>query len=95
MFASRPNVCQDLKDDLIIFADSIHCSTILVNMSQKFDSVSLNPSDQRSTSRTPCFNVPFDRDTDFVHRPNITGGLKETYTGPSSRMALVGLGGLG
>ncbi|WZH46765.1 P-loop containing nucleoside triphosphate hydrolase protein [Fusarium acuminatum] len=64
-------------------------------MSQKFDSVSLNPSNQRSTSRPPCFNVAFDRDTDFVHRLNITGWLKEKYTGPSSRMALVGFGGLG
>jgi hypothetical protein len=95
MFTSRPNVCQDLEDDLITVVDSIYYSTILLNMSQKFEDVSLNQSDQRSTIRTPCFNVPFDRDTDFVHRPNITGWLKEQYTGPSNRMALVGLGGLG
>jgi hypothetical protein len=64
-------------------------------MSQKLEGVSLNQRDQRSTSRTPCFNVPFGRDDDFVHRPNITGWLKEQYAGPSNRMALVGLGGLG
>ncbi|CAJ0546948.1 Ff.00g015750.m01.CDS01 [Fusarium sp. VM40] len=70
-------------------------TTILLNMSQKVEGMSLNHSDQRSTSRTPCFNVPFDRDTDFVHRPNITDWLDEKYNGPSNRMALVGLGGLG
>ncbi|KIL94216.1 hypothetical protein FAVG1_02778 [Fusarium avenaceum] len=64
-------------------------------MSQKVEGMSLNRSDQRSTSRTSCFNVPFDRDTDFVHRPNITDWIKEKYQGPSNRMALVGLGGLG
>ncbi|KAI6758654.1 hypothetical protein HG530_010894 [Fusarium avenaceum] len=70
-------------------------TTILLDISQKVEGMSLNHSDQRSTSRTPCFNVPFDRDTDFVHRPNITDWLKEKYKGPSNRMALVGLGGLG
>lgn len=95
MFASRPNACQDLKEELITVADSMYYSTILLNMSQKVEGMSLNHSDQRSTSRTPCFNVPFDRDTDFVHRPNITDWLDEKYNGPSNRMALVGLGGLG
>ncbi|KAG5656825.1 hypothetical protein KAF25_010378, partial [Fusarium avenaceum] len=70
-------------------------TTILLNMSQKVEGMSLNHSDQRSTSRKPCFNVPFDRDTDFVPRPNITDWLKEKHKGPSNRMALVGLGGLG
>ncbi|KAH6954720.1 hypothetical protein DER45DRAFT_646464 [Fusarium avenaceum] len=70
-------------------------TTILLNMSQKVEGMSLNHSDQRPTGRTPCFNVPFDRDTDFVPRPNINDWLKEKYKGPSNRMALVGLGGLG
>ncbi|KAF5667156.1 kinesin light chain [Fusarium heterosporum] len=70
-------------------------TTILLDISQKFEGVSLGHHDQRSISHTPCFNVPFDRDSDFVHRPDVTEWLKEQYTGPSRRMALVGLGGLG
>ncbi|KAM0354792.1 hypothetical protein ACHAPU_000614 [Fusarium lateritium] len=70
-------------------------TTILLDISQKFESVSLVQHVQRSISHTACFNVPFDRDSDFVHRPNITEWLEEQYAGTARRMALVGLGGLG
>ncbi|KAF4987973.1 hypothetical protein FGRMN_10021 [Fusarium graminum] len=79
----------------VILCLQVDQTTILLDISQKFDGVSLDHHVQRSTSQTPCFNVPFDRDSDFVHRPLITTWLKEQYTGPSRRMALVGLGGLG
>ncbi|KAJ4263536.1 hypothetical protein NW762_006355 [Fusarium torreyae] len=45
--------------------------------------------------RVPIFNVPFDQDPDFVDRPDITIWLYEQYMGPTSRMALVGMGGFG
>ncbi|KAM0551724.1 hypothetical protein ACHAPJ_008291 [Fusarium lateritium] len=45
--------------------------------------------------RVPIFNVPFDQDPDFVDRPDITTWLHEQYIGPTSRMALVGMGGFG
>ncbi|PCD38687.1 hypothetical protein AU210_007153 [Fusarium oxysporum f. sp. radicis-cucumerinum] len=70
-------------------------TTILLDIQQKFDSVSLQPCGDRPIARIPCFNVPFDRDPDFVDRPDITTWLQSQYTGSVSRMALVGMGGFG
>ncbi|SCO87692.1 uncharacterized protein FRV6_11819 [Fusarium oxysporum] len=70
-------------------------TTILLDIQQKFDSVSLQPCRYRPIARIPCFNVPFDRDPDFVDRPDITTWLQRQYTGSVSRMALVGMGGFG
>ncbi|KAJ4176008.1 hypothetical protein NW767_015585 [Fusarium falciforme] len=46
-------------------------------------------------ARKPCFCVPFNRDPDFVDRPDILTWLKEQYTSSAARMALVGMGGFG
>ncbi|KAK2669726.1 P-loop containing nucleoside triphosphate hydrolase [Fusarium oxysporum f. sp. vasinfectum] len=70
-------------------------TTILLDIQQKFDSVSLQPCGDRPIARIPCFNVPFDRDPDFVDRPDITTWFQSQYTGSVSRMALVGMGGFG
>ncbi|KAJ4167392.1 hypothetical protein NW754_011207 [Fusarium falciforme] len=65
-------------------------TTILLDIRQKFEGVSLQP-----MTRNPCFSVPFDRDPDFVDRPDIMTWLREQYTGSAGRMALVGMGGFG
>ncbi|KAF5617642.1 kinesin light chain [Fusarium sp. NRRL 25303] len=70
-------------------------TTILLDIQQKFDSVSLQPCGDRPIARIPCFNVPFERDPDFVDRPDITTWLQSQNTGSISRMALVGMGGFG
>ncbi|KAF5675931.1 hypothetical protein FDENT_9649 [Fusarium denticulatum] len=70
-------------------------TTILLDIQQKFDSVSLQPCGDRPIARIPCFNVPFDRDPDFVDRPDITTWLQSQNTGSISRMALIGMGGFG
>ncbi|EWY97447.1 hypothetical protein FOYG_02287 [Fusarium oxysporum NRRL 32931] len=70
-------------------------TTILLDIQQKFDSVSLQPCGDRPIAHIPCFNVPFDRDPDFVDRPDITTWLQSQYTGSASRIALVGMGGFG
>ncbi|KAG7402993.1 Kinesin light chain [Fusarium oxysporum f. sp. rapae] len=79
----------------IILCLQVDQTTILLEIQQKFDSVSLQPCGDRPIARIPCFKVPFDRDPDFVDRPDITAWLQRQYTGSASRMALVGMGGFG
>ncbi|KAJ4248089.1 hypothetical protein NW762_012859 [Fusarium torreyae] len=70
-------------------------TTILLDIQQKFDNVSLQPGRGTSVARIPFFNVPFDRDLDFVDRPNIAAWLQRQYASSSNRMALIGMGGFG
>ncbi|KAF4469884.1 Kinesin light chain [Fusarium albosuccineum] len=70
-------------------------TTILLDIQQRFEGVSLQPRRDESVARKPCFCVPFDRDPDFVDRPDILTWLKGQYTGSAGRMALVGMGGFG
>ncbi|KAI8715206.1 hypothetical protein NCS52_01027800 [Fusarium sp. LHS14.1] len=70
-------------------------TTILLDIQQKFEGVSLQPRRDIPITRKPYFYVPFDRDPDFVDRPDILTWLEGQYTGSVSRMALVGMGGLG
>ena len=70
-------------------------STILLDIQQRIEGVSLQPEEDVSIARKPCFNLPFERDPDFVDRPNIMAWMGEQYTGPVGRMALVGMGGFG
>ncbi|KAJ0136482.1 Sterol 3-beta-glucosyltransferase UGT80B1 [Fusarium oxysporum f. sp. albedinis] len=79
----------------IMLSLQIDQTTILLDIQQKFDGVSLQSCRDRSIARIPCFNVPFDRDPDFVDRPDITTWLQSQYTGSASRIALVGMGGFG
>jgi len=48
-----------------------------------------------SITPRPISTVPFRPDPDFVERPDITTWLREHCSRPSSRAALVGLGGIG
>jgi hypothetical protein len=48
-----------------------------------------------SATPRPFSTVPFRPDPDFVERPDITAWLREHCSQPSSRAALVGLGGIG
>jgi hypothetical protein len=59
------------------------------------ENVTLQPQDTVSMNHKPCFSVPFDRDVDFVDRPDIMMWLKERYNHPGGRIALVGMGGFG
>ncbi|KAH7111546.1 hypothetical protein EDB81DRAFT_355668 [Dactylonectria macrodidyma] len=70
-------------------------TTLLLGISQRLEGVSLQPEEDTSTARKPCFNLPFERDPDFVDRPDIMAWIREQYTGPVGRMALVGMGGFG
>ncbi|KAJ3522867.1 hypothetical protein NM208_g12684 [Fusarium decemcellulare] len=70
-------------------------TTILLDIQQRFEGVSLQPRRDESVARKPCFCVPFDRDPDFVDRPDILTWLKGQYTGSARRMALMGMGGFG
>ncbi|KAH7160580.1 hypothetical protein B0J13DRAFT_581474 [Dactylonectria estremocensis] len=70
-------------------------TTLLLDIRQRIDGVSLQPEEDVSIVRKPCFSLPFERDPDFVDRPDIMAWIKEQYIGPVSRMALVGMGGFG
>lgn len=58
------------------------------------DRLSLIVLDPPSTRPTPYSTVPFRRDRDFVHR-EILSELQRRCIQPASRIALVGLGGVG
>ena len=47
------------------------------------------------TPPEPSFNVPFDRDPQFVERAGLTGQIRTKLSVPAGRAALVGLGGVG
>ncbi|KAM5341412.1 hypothetical protein ACJ41O_014443 [Fusarium nematophilum] len=69
--------------------------TILFDIRQRFEGVSLQPHGDKSIARKPCFSVPFDRDPDFVDRPDIMTWVSEQHTSSAGRMALVGMDGFG
>ncbi|KAI3576689.1 hypothetical protein IWW34DRAFT_808545 [Fusarium oxysporum f. sp. albedinis] len=70
-------------------------TSILLDIHQRLEAVSLQPEGDTSIARTPRFSVPFDRDPDFVDRPDIMAWMKEQYAGSASRLALVGMRGFG
>ncbi|EXA36844.1 hypothetical protein FOVG_12726 [Fusarium oxysporum f. sp. pisi HDV247] len=70
-------------------------TTILLDMSQRVEGLSLQQQGETRIARAPCFNVPFDRDSDFVARPDMTAWLRDKYSSCTGRMALVGMGGFG
>ncbi|RYP74430.1 hypothetical protein DL769_004007 [Monosporascus sp. CRB-8-3] len=70
-------------------------TTLLLGIRQKIEGVSLQVEGSTSIARKPCFSVPFDRDPDFVDRPDLMAWIKKQYTGSAGRMALVGMGGFG
>ncbi|RYP13088.1 hypothetical protein DL765_007037 [Monosporascus sp. GIB2] len=70
-------------------------TTLLLGIRRGIESVSLQLEGSTSIACKPCFSVPFDRDPDFVDRPDAMAWIKEQYTGSGGRMALVGIGGFG
>ncbi|KAF5239010.1 hypothetical protein FANTH_10111 [Fusarium anthophilum] len=70
-------------------------TTILLDMSQRVEGLSLQQQNKTSVARPPCFNIPFDRDQDFVARPDISAWLRDKYSSSTGRVALVGMGGFG
>ncbi|KAI1116993.1 P-loop containing nucleoside triphosphate hydrolase protein [Nemania sp. NC0429] len=53
------------------------------------------PQDRPETPPKPSFNVPFRRDVDFVERKTVLDQIHQTCLHPASRVALLGLGGVG
>ncbi|KAI0968709.1 P-loop containing nucleoside triphosphate hydrolase protein [Xylaria arbuscula] len=53
------------------------------------------PPDRPEAPPKPSFNVPFRRDPDFVERKTILDQIHQASLQPASRVALVGLGGVG
>ncbi|KAM5344998.1 hypothetical protein ACJ41O_010860 [Fusarium nematophilum] len=70
-------------------------TSLLIEIKQGVEGLSLQTQEAASTTGKPCFIMPFDRDPDFVDRPDIIAWMKEQYTGPTNRMALFGMGGFG
>lgn len=48
-----------------------------------------------SQPRKPCSTVPFPPDPHFVDRPDILNWMRQKCDRPATRVALVGLGGIG
>ncbi|KAJ3569922.1 hypothetical protein NPX13_g5913 [Xylaria arbuscula] len=53
------------------------------------------PPGRPETPPKPSFNIPFRRDADFVERKTILDQIYQACLRPASRVALVGLGGVG
>ena len=53
------------------------------------------PADRPETPPQPSCFVPFRRDPDFVDRATLLEQISERCSAPASRVALVGLGGVG
>jgi hypothetical protein len=50
---------------------------------------------ERPQTTRPSLAIPFRRDPDFVDRDTLLDELKEQCSAPASRLALVGVGGVG
>jgi hypothetical protein len=55
----------------------------------------ISASERPETPPSPLSTVPFRRDPDFIDRPILLDQLDEKCSAPASRVALVGLGGVG
>ncbi|RYP51983.1 hypothetical protein DL768_002779 [Monosporascus sp. mg162] len=70
-------------------------TTLLLGIRQRIEGVSVQLEGSSSIARKPCFAVPFDRDPDFVDRPDAMAWIEKQYTCSASRIGLVGMGGFG
>ncbi|KAK0767243.1 hypothetical protein N5P37_000977, partial [Trichoderma harzianum] len=70
-------------------------TNILLNINEGLEHIKLRMTEDASTVRKAHFMVPLPKDADFVDRPVIWRSLLEQYAGSASRIALVGLGGVG
>ncbi|KAH7016329.1 P-loop containing nucleoside triphosphate hydrolase protein [Microdochium trichocladiopsis] len=53
------------------------------------------PPERPETPPKPCLTIPFRRDADFVNRDTLLDQIQDACSRPASRVALVGLGGVG
>ncbi|KAF1936516.1 hypothetical protein EJ02DRAFT_427438 [Clathrospora elynae] len=53
------------------------------------------PPERFETPPQPSCLIPFRQDPDFVDRGTLLGQIREKCSAPASRVALVGLGGVG
>jgi hypothetical protein len=63
---------------------NVHCTTNFISASERSE-----------TPPSPLSTVPFRRDPDFIDRQIPLDQLDEKCSAPASRVALVGLGGVG
>ncbi|KAH7140976.1 hypothetical protein EDB81DRAFT_799265 [Dactylonectria macrodidyma] len=70
-------------------------TTLLLDIGQRIKDISRQPGRDTPVTCKPCFSMPFQPDPDFIDRPEILTWMKEHYTDPSGRMALLGMGGFG
>jgi hypothetical protein len=61
----------------------------------RMENITLKTAEDAPTARNAHFIMPFPKDSDFVDRPGIWQDLMAQYAGFASRIALVGLGGVG
>lgn len=66
-----------------------------MNIQNGLEQLSLSTTEDASISRKPHRVVPFPPDPDFVQRPDLWRWIKDQYSEPARRMALVGMGGFG
>ncbi|KAK7423699.1 hypothetical protein QQX98_000889 [Neonectria punicea] len=70
-------------------------TTLLLDIRQKMEGVSLQSQDSKPASHGACFHVPFPPDPDFIDRPDIMTWMEEQFSNHITRIALVGMGGFG
>ena len=89
---NRPNV----GTALLLFEIDAHLfRNILLNIEKKIEQVSIQPQIEVPVGEKPHFLVPFPKDVDFISRPEIQSWIREQYAGTRSRLALIGIGGIG
>ncbi|OTA64151.1 hypothetical protein K449DRAFT_404982 [Hypoxylon sp. EC38] len=78
----------------ITFADGNHGFQVGQNSGPITTNFNLSP-ERPETPPKPTSTVPFRRDADFVERGDLLQRIEQVCSGPASRAALVGLGGVG
>lgn len=68
---------------------------MLLNIQNKVENISIQPEIEVPVGQKPHFVVPFPRDPDFISRPEIQSWIREQYFGTSTRIAIIGIGGMG
>lgn len=68
---------------------------ILLSIERKIEQISIQPKIDVAVGEKPHFIVPFPKDEDFIPRPEIQTWIRQQYASARSRMALIGIGGIG
>ena len=69
--------------------------TLLLDIQEGVKQLNLQATADASAYEKPHMIMPFTLDPDFICRPSIEQWMKEQFTRPTQRMALVGMGGFG